>query len=236
MDIVFLGINDVGFRIYEWLCDREDADVAALVTERTQLDLVRDLVPDMVVSVGFGHRVPVDILDIPDHGCVNLHPGYLPYNRGMSPNVWSIVEDTPAGVTLHYMDEDFDTGGIIAQREVETSFADTGKDLHRRLETEQFDLFTDVWPDLAAGDAQPTPQTGTEGTYHTIRDFQRLCEIDPEERVRVNDFLNRLRALTFPPFDNATVELDGERYHVDVDVRPADQGSDEAREGFLDSY
>ncbi len=236
MDVVFLGLNDVGFRIYEWLCDREDADVAALVTERTQLDLVRELAPDMVVSVGFDHLVPAEILDIPDHGCVNLHPAYLPYNRGMSPNVWSIVEDTPAGVTLHYMDADFDTGEIIARREVDTSFSDTGKDLYRRLEAEQFDLFTDVWPDLVAGDVESTPQTDAEGTYHTIEDFQRLCEIDPDEEVRAGDFLTRLRALTFPPFDNATVEIDGERYYVDIDVRPAEEGDEEAREGFLESY
>lgn len=236
MDIVFLGINDVGFRIYEWLCDHEDADVAALVTEPMQLDLVRELDPDMVVSVGFEHLVPAEILDIPDHGCVNLHPSYLPYNRGMSPNVWSIVEDTPAGVTLHYMDADFDTGEIIARCEVDTTFSDTGKDLHRRLKEAQFDIFTNVWPDLAAGNVESTPQVDAGGTYHTIEDFQQLCEIDPDEEVRAGDFLDRLRALTFPPFDNATVEIGGERYHVDIDVRPADESDSETRVGFLESY
>jgi methionyl-tRNA formyltransferase len=236
MDLVFLGLNDVGVRIYEWLCDRDDADVAALLTERTQLDVIREVAPDIVVSVGFDHLVPGDVLDIPEQGCVNLHPSYLPYNRGKSPNVWSIVEGTPAGVTLHYMDEEFDTGRTIARREIRTSFADTGKDLHRRLEDAQFDLFTDVWPDLVAGDIDSTPQTEGEGTYHTLEDFRRLCEIDPDEEVRAKEFLDRLRALTFPPFDNATVTVDGERYHVDVDIRPADETDDEASEGFLESY
>lgn len=236
MDVVFLGVNDVGFRVYEWLCDRDDAHVEALVTQNDQLGLVRDLAPDIVVSVGYDHLVPETVLDVPEHGCVNLHPSYLPYNRGKSPNVWSIVEGTPAGVTLHYMDADFDTGEIIARREVETGFGDTGKDLHRRLEEAQFELFTDSWPDIAAGDVDTISQSSDDGTSHTVDDFRKLCELDPDERVRAKDLLDRLRALTFPPFDNAVIEVDGERYYVDVDIRRADAANEETAEGFLEAY
>jgi methionyl-tRNA formyltransferase len=153
----------------------------------------------------------------------------------MSPNVWSIVEGTPAGVTLHYMDADFDTGEIIARREVETSFSDTGKDLHQRLEEEQFDLFTDVWPDLVAGDIESESQTDSQKTYHTVDDFRRLCEIDPDEQVRAKDFLDRLRALTFRPFDNATIEVDGECYYIDLEIRRA-ADADVETDGFLEPY
>jgi len=140
MEVAFLGVNDVGFRIYEWLCDREGVDVVALVTDRDQLDLVEREQPAFLVSVGFDHLVPTETLSIPSEGAVNLHPSLLPYNRGKSPNVWTIVDGTPAGVSLHYMDAEFDTGEAIAQRAVETDFADTGKDLHRRLEEAQFKL------------------------------------------------------------------------------------------------
>ena len=52
---------------------------------------------------------------LPDR-VVNLHIAYLPYNRGADPNLWSVLEDTPAGVSIHYVDEGVDTGDIIAQR------------------------------------------------------------------------------------------------------------------------
>jgi len=233
--VVFLGVNDVGMRIYEWLCDRETVDVDALLTQNDQLSIVRECEPDYIVSVGYDHLVPEDILAVPEEGCLNLHPALLPYNRGKSPNVWSIVEGTPAGVTLHYMDGEFDTGDIVAQREIETSLDDTGKDLHRRLERAQYDLFTETWPDIVAGTVSTTPQPRSEGTYHTTADFRDLCELAAEQEYTVKELLDVLRALTFPPFDNAYVELDGQRYYVDISIR-REQEPDDNREGFIESY
>jgi len=125
---------------------------------------------------------------------------------------------------------------IIAQRRVETDFADTGKDLHRRLEEAQYDLFTDAWPAIEAGDVETTPQDESKGEYHSVEDFQALCELDPDAEVRVKDFLDRLRALTFPPFDNARIEVDSETYYVDVEIRPESDESGEQSEGLLSSY
>lgn len=237
MEIIFLGVNDVGLQLYEWLCDREGVDVTALLTEPNQFDLVHETDPEMLVSVGFDHLVPAEVLDAPKQGAINLHPALLPHNRGKSPNVWPLIEGTPAGVTLHYMDESFDTGDIITQRTVETDFADTGKDLHRRLEDAQYDLFTDAWPAIERGETETTPQDESNGEYHSVEDFQQLCELNPDEEVRVKDFLNRLRALTFPPFDNAYIELDGTRYYVDVSITPESAtGDDDDPDGMLSAY
>jgi len=236
MDVVFLGMNDIGMRIHEWLCQRDSVDVTAMVTEPDQLDIVRKTSPDLLVSVGFDHLVPPEILEVPSEGALNLHPSYLPYNRGKSPNVWPLIEDIPAGVTLHSMDAEFDTGAIIAQRRVETEFSDTGKDLYKRLEDAQFELFTDVWPEIESGDVEQTPQDDTAGSYYSKSDFVDLCELDPDEELSVKTLLNRLRALTFPPFDNAYIDIDGERYYVDVEIRKASNESDEKTEGLLSSY
>lgn len=233
IEALFLGVNDVGMRIYEWLCDRDSVEVLGLITTKDQLKRVNELEPDILVSVGYNHLVTPDILDVPDMGSINLHPSLLPYGKGKSPNVWSIVEDTPAGVTLHYMDEDFDTGEIIAQREVSKSFEDNGKDLHRRLERASYELFVENWPSIEAGDAESRPQE-PGGEFRSVDDFKELCHLDPDETYTVKEILDILRALTFPPFDNASVELDGDRYYVDVDIRKGESGSD--REGLLESY
>lgn len=238
MEVLFLGINDVGLDLYEWLCDRDDASVQALLTEKEQLSIVHSLQPELIISVGFDHLVPSEILEVPSEGVINLHPALLPYNRGKSPNVWSIVEDTPSGVSLHYMDPQFDTGDIIAQRPVLKDFGDTGKRLYRRLEEAQIELFTDTWPAIRDGEVDPSPQEEDAGTYHTTEEFLQLCEIDPEERVRAKDLLNRLRALTFPPFDNAYIEIDGDRYYIDIELRKEGEGDSnkELSEGMISSY
>ena len=236
MDIVFIGVNDIGMRIYEWLCQRDSVNVAALLTEPDQLGIIKETVPDLIVSVGFDHLVPPEVLEVPSAGAVNLHPSYLPHNRGKSPNVWPLVEDTPAGVTLHRMDAEFDTGAIIAQRTVETNFSDTGRELHKRLKDAQFELFTDTWPEIESGEVKETPQDDTAGRYHSKADFAELCELEPDEELSVKKLLDRLRALTFPPFDNAYLDIDGDRYYVDIEIRKAADESETKNDGLLSSY
>jgi methionyl-tRNA formyltransferase len=218
IDIVFLGINDAGMQIYEWLCNRKSVLVHSLLTTKDQLQVIKNIKPDYVVSCGYRHIVPEDILNVPTEGCLNLHPAYLPYNRGANPNVWSIVEDTPAGVTLHWMNPDLDTGDIIARKKVETEFSDSGKELYQRLEDAQVTLFQEVWPEIVNGKIDEIEQDADAGTYHRTEDFEELCQLDPDEEVRVKDFLDRLRALTFPPYDNAKIEVDGETYYVEIDI------------------
>lgn len=221
IEVVFLGINDAGMRVYEWLCDRDGVSVHSLLTTKEQLDLIRSVQPDYVIACGYRHIVPEDILEIPEEGCINLHAAYLPYNKGANPNVWSIVEGTPAGVTLLYMDPGVDTGDILARQKVATDFADDGKDLYERLENAQFDLFTEVWPQIEDSSVDAEPQNEDTGTYHTTDEFEELCELDPDAKHTTKDLLNRLRALTFPPYDNAYIEIDGERYYVKVDIERA---------------
>lgn len=218
IEVVFLGINDAGMRIYEWLCDREEVFVHSLLTTKDQLQVIKNIEPDYVVSCGYRHIVPEDVLNVPEEGCLNLHPAYLPYNRGANPNVWSIVEGTPAGVTLHWMDPDLDTGDIIARQKVETDFSENGKELYERLEDAQIALFQEIWPDVVAGEIDEIEQSENAGTYHRTSDFEELSELDPDEEVQVKDFLDRLRALTFPPYDNAKIEVDGETYYVEIEI------------------
>jgi methionyl-tRNA formyltransferase len=221
-EVVFLGVNDAGMRVYEWLCDRDGVSVPSLLTTREQLSVVEEVEPEFVVSCGYRHIVPESILSVPAEGCLNLHPAYLPYNRGANPNVWSIVDGTPAGVTLHYMDPGLDTGPVVAQRRVETSFADTGRDLYERLEDAQVDLFRQTWPEIETGTESVTHQDPDAGTYHETAEFDELCEIDPDSETTHRDFLNRLRALTFSPYNNAYVGIDGEQYYVSVEIERTD--------------
>jgi methionyl-tRNA formyltransferase len=218
INIVFLGINRTGKRVYDWLCDRDEVFVHSLLTTEDQLRVVEDVRPDCVVSCGYNHLVPQRYLSIPSMGYINLHPAYLPYNRGVNSNVWSIADGTPAGVTVHYMDRHLDTGDIIAQRRVETDFSDTGKSLDSRLGDALVDLFRDVWPDIASGDVSTEEQDRHEGTYYRTSDLEELCRLDPDAEVRVKDFLDRLRALSYPPYRKAEIEVDGTTYRVSMDV------------------
>lgn len=159
---------------------------------------LRALAPDIGVSALFGYILRADLLNLFPQGCVNLHPSLLPYNRGAYPNVWSIIDSTPAGVTLHYMDEGIDTGDLIAQQKVPVEAIDDGASLYRKLERASVELFRATWPKIVAGAVIRTPQVG-EGTTHMTADVSRLDEVSLEETYTGRELIDLIRARTFPP-------------------------------------
>jgi len=114
---------------------------------------------DFVVSFGYRHIIKYDVLNYLRDRIINMHISYLPWNRGADPNLWSFLEDTPKGVTIHFMDEGIDTGDIIAQKEL---FFDcdhaTLATTYAQLQAEMISLFRETWPhiDIRGGD-NPLP-------------------------------------------------------------------------------
>jgi methionyl-tRNA formyltransferase len=223
LEAVFLGMNDAGEEVYDWLNKREDVKVKALLTEKEQLSLIKQIEPDIVVSSGFEHKVPKEIIEVPEEGIVNLHPSYLPYNRGSHPHIWSLVEGTPAGVSIHYMVESIDEGPVIDKKEVRVEPQDTARTLYDRLTRQMVELFKQNWSKIVEGTVEAEDQNLDEGNTHYQRDLEDLCELKMGEKVKIGDFLERLRALTYPPYNTAYFEKYGKKYYVEIDITPEDE-------------
>lgn len=81
------------------------------------IDEVKKLKPDLLMSLMSKEIIPESILSIPRYGAINLHPAPLPKFRGVSPTFWALsTGSSKFGVTLHVLDKDIDTGGVISQR------------------------------------------------------------------------------------------------------------------------
>lgn len=171
---------------------------------------MEELRPDIGISVLFGYILKPEFIDLFSQGLINLHPALLPYNRGTNPNVWSIVEGTPAGVTLHYIDKCVDTGDIIAQKEVSVESIDTGEMLYHKLERASVELFTKQWHLIRSGKAQRKPQPSEYGTSHKVKDLERIDKIDLDAEYNARDLINIIRARTYSPYPGAYFQ-DGEK-------------------------
>ncbi len=131
--------------------------------------------PDLICVACFAHRLPRAVLDIPRLGCLNLHPSLLPGNRGVAPLFWALrFGYEQAGVTIHFMDENFDSGDIVAQE----AFPVTEGMTYMKLEDHCAELGAQllarsVW-DVYEGRAQRIPQDEALSSYHsypTAEDF-----------------------------------------------------------------
>lgn len=157
--------------------------------------------------------------------CLNIHPGFNPFNRGWYPQVFSILNQLPVGATIHEMDEQIDHGPIICQSEVQVHPWDTSRDVYLRLLQEEVALFRAWLPRLIAGDYNAVPPA-IEGNYNGKDDFAALCELDPDRVGTFREFVDQLRALSHPPFSNAWMTLGGRKVHLRLELEPSDDVHD----------
>ena len=177
--------------------------------------------PDLLLSVHYSEILPNAVLDIPTYDAVNLHPSFLPFNRGWHTPSWAIFENTKFGATLHVMDERLDEGAIIDQLEVDIEPDDTADSLYQKAIDAELRLFMRQWPYLKNGTYSTSDQQSEEGTTHTKRELERIREIDLADRMTGEELLRKLRALSTNKWGEAAYfEIDGTRYLVRVDIRP----------------
>lgn len=126
---------------------------------------------DMIVSYGYRHIIRRDVVGRFQSKIVNLHISLLPWNRGADPNVWSFLEDTPKGVSIHYIDCGVDTGPILTQKEIEFTNSETLRTSYEKLSVSIESLFAEQWSAIRADKIPQQPQIG-EGTYHRAKDLE----------------------------------------------------------------
>lgn len=202
---------------------------APVLEDVATLRAIADLRPDVVLSVKFGYVLRRPFLDLFPGRVLNLHTSLLPFNRGAYPNVWSIVEGTPAGVTLHVVDEGVDTGPVLAQREVSLHPWDTGKALYDRLDEAALDLLAEAWPAYRAGTLAPRAQE-KGGTSHWTDDVASIDEIELERTYEARRLIDVLRARTFPPHRGVYFRTpDGRRVFLRLDLEPEPASPEEGQ-------
>ena len=124
--------------------------------------------PLVCVVAAFGQILQPEILDLPSHGCINVHASLLPRWRGAAPVTGAILEgDQVTGVTIMRMDAGLDTGPILSQSDppVPIHATDTREELTRRLAREGAELLLKTLPPYLAGELTPQPQPEEGVTY-----------------------------------------------------------------------
>jgi len=169
---------------------------------RAQLEALQ---PAAIIVVGYGRIIPKWMIDLPQHGNINLHASLLPKYRGAAPIQWAIARgETVTGVTTMRIDEGLDTGDILLQREMEINPEDTAVTLAPRLAEVGAYLMLETLRGLEAGTIQPRKQDHTQSTLAPILEKE-------EGRIDFNrpatETLNRLRG--FQPWPGAFTSFRG---------------------------
>lgn len=176
---------------------------------------------DIGILAWWPHIIPDQIIKLTKRGFVNTHPGYLPYTRGKHGSFWSIVEGSPFGVTLHYVDENIDSGPIIAQKEIPVTWLDTGETLYKRAREEILELFYQSYGAIKTDSIKPYPQSKFDGTFHLGKELGSAYAINIDSEYTARTLLNIIRAKMFEGQETAYF-IDGtSKYNVTIFIEKA---------------
>ena len=169
----------------------------------------RDLKPDVAVVVAFGQILSQEVLDIPVHGCINVHASLLPKYRGAAPIQHAIMAgESVTGITTMQMDAGLDTGDMLLWREVPIHTDTTYGTLHDALMETGASLLVETLERLAAGTLVRTPQTGT--SCYAARITRETVAMDWSKKAQELDAF--VRGLNPVPY--AQTALDGAVYKI----------------------
>ena len=133
------------------------------------VEQLKQINPDAMVVVGYGHIIPQSIIDIPRHGIINVHASLLPKYRGAAPIQWAIANgETRTGVTTMRIDAGLDTGAILLKWDTPIGPEETAVQLAERLAPAGADLLAETLARIQAGTIHPERQDNSEATLAPI--------------------------------------------------------------------
>lgn len=144
----------------------EAGDKYFLFNNSLNLDILREKEINFIVSYGYDKIIKKEITEKFKNRIINLHVSFLPFNKGAHPNLWSHIENTKTGVTIHKIDEGIDTGEIICRKEIfidkkKHSFRSSYEILRKEIEK----LFKENWVNIKSNNYKIILDA-SKGSFH----------------------------------------------------------------------
>ena len=174
------------------------------------IEEIRSYAPDLIVVIAFGQILPKALLDIPRHGCINVHASLLPRYRGAAPLNWCIINgERETGITTMMMDVGLDTGDMLLKRAIPIDPDEDASSLHDRLSLLGAETMAATLDLLARGELVPEKQDDSLSCYAPMLK-KELGEIDWQQEPRT--IKNLVRGVT--PWPGAYTRLDGKTLKI----------------------
>lgn len=187
----------------------------------TALEMLKEANPELVIVVAYGKILPKEILEYPEHGCINIHASLLPELRGAAPIQWSVINGCQkTGVTSMQMDEGLDTGDMLLKAEIEIGENDTAGDMHDKLSVLGADILEKTIELLLKNELKPEMQDHEKFTYAPMLS-KELSPID--WNLTAAEVHNKIRGLC--PWPSASAMLNGKKVKIHQSVLVSRKGA-----------
>ena len=176
------------------------------IREPENMEILKELAPEVIVVVAFGQIIPRAILELPKYGCINVHASLLPKYRGAAPIQWAVIDgEETSGVTIMQMDEGLDTGDMLLKGEIALDPQETGGSLFDRLSALGARLLVEALAQIEAGTIAREKQPQESPTAYAAQITKAQGEIRWEDpAVKIERLIRGLN-----PWPSAYTRLGG---------------------------
>ena len=177
---------------------------------RNDFEFVKELNPDVIITLAYGQIVPQGLLDIPKYGCLNLHGSLLPKYRGAAPIQYALINgDKVTGMTLMEMVKAMDAGKMYAKKEVIIDEEDNATTLFDKMAVAAKDLILEKLPLYIDGKLPGEEQDESLVSFcPTIKPEQEKLSLD----YGVNQMLGWIKGLSDHP--GAYLLLENQKFKI----------------------
>ncbi len=189
--------HEISFSPIKKVAIKNNIKVLQPVKIKEEYEDVISLNPDIIITCAYGQIVPLDILNCPKYGCINVHASLLPKLRGGAPIHKAIINGyDKTGITIMYMDKGMDTGDMIAKEEVKIEDNDTAESLHDKLSAISVPLLMKTLPSIINGTNKREKQNDADATYaYNVSREEEHVSFDKSSK----DVYNQIRGLNSWP-------------------------------------
>jgi len=243
ISLVIFADGDVGNALVNWLIVNYYNDIALIVTTNENdifrnccnngiksyvftntieyIDLINknNIEIDLGLLIWWPNIIKEEVITNSNHGFVNTHPSLLPYNRGKHYNFWSLVEESPFGVSLHVVEQGIDNGSVVSQSKIEYDWEDTGESLYIKAKKEMVKLFQLTYPTLRNLEFSGSPQNLSKGSYHHSSEIDEASRLNLDSDIQTRKLLNLLRARTFEGKPGCNFKDKGIEYEIRINIK-----------------
>ena len=231
--ILILGLNNTGKKIIHKL--KKDKAKVIVVRKKINLDLVKRHKPEVIFSLGYRHKIAKQVFTYPKYGCYNIHKSLLPLNKGANPVFWTILNNSPAGISIHKVTNKIDAGPIVAQKRIDYNFSYTADKLYAKLEKEQITQFFQFWNKFKKSKISYKKKLTFKSSYHRKKNFLDFINLKEVKEKNLSKVINFLRAATFAPFQNVRLKKGKNTYNVEIMIKKINK-SKKINFGLIKSY
>lgn len=180
------------------------------IKTREFIEQIRALKPDLLITAAYGKILSKDLLDVPVHGCINVHGSLLPAYRGAAPINWAVINgESKTGITTMFTDVGLDTGDMLLKKELVIGPDTTVGELHDKMAVLGAEVLKETLLELRKGTLERIPQEDNASTYAPMMS-KELGLIDWNKTAR--EIHNLVRGTD--PWPGAYTFIEGGRMRV----------------------